>query len=91
MSPVHILVPDGISVSRLEIWPASANISIGTVGSTMPVGTVPSIPFANLHRIRGIPYNGGECAGYQVDSVGGLIMDFFHMTSPALGLFMVLV
>lgn len=89
IAPAHIQSPGGIGVSRLNNGPASARISTSAVGGTAPVGSVPSVQFGNQYRIGTMPCNGGERVGYQLDSVGGLVMDFFQMTSPALGLFMV--
>jgi glucan endo-1,3-beta-D-glucosidase len=88
LAPVKIRSPGGINVSRLgSSIIATSEISAESVGSTIPIGTVPSIQFANQYTITSMPCEAGQKVAYQVDSVGSLTMDFFQMTLPPLGLF----
>jgi glucan endo-1,3-beta-D-glucosidase len=88
LAPVKIRSPGGINVSRLDSnIMATPEISTESVGSTIPVGTVPSIQFANQYTVTSMPCEVGQKVAYQVDPIGGLTMDFFQMTSPPLGLF----
>jgi glucan endo-1,3-beta-D-glucosidase len=88
LAPVKIRSPGGISVSRLDNHPASQDISASNVGSAAPFGTAPSVQFANQYNVGSAPCEAGQRVAYQVDSTKGLTMDFFQMTSPPLGLFM---
>lgn len=88
LAPVKIRSPGGINVSRLSSnRVATPEISVDSVGSATLVGTVPSIQFANQYTVTSMPCEAGQNVAYQVDSIGGLTMDFFQMTSPPLGLF----
>jgi glucan endo-1,3-beta-D-glucosidase len=89
LSPVKIRSPGGISVSRLSNRVATPAISANSVGSAIPVGAVPSVQFANQYAVTSMPCEAGNQVAYQVDSIRGLSMDFFQMTSPPLGLFMI--
>jgi glucan endo-1,3-beta-D-glucosidase len=89
LSPVKIRSPGGISVSRLDNQPAPQGISASDVGSSAPVGTAASVQFANQYNVGTAPCEAGQRVAYQVDSTGGLAMNFFQMTSPPLGLFMI--
>lgn len=88
MSPVKIRSPGGITVSSVDEQVASADVSAKNVGSSTLVGWVPTIGPANQYDIASVPCAAGQRVAYQVESVGGLAMDFFQMTSPPLGLFM---
>ncbi|KAJ4312106.1 hypothetical protein N0V94_007627 [Neodidymelliopsis sp. IMI 364377] len=88
MSPVKVRSPGGITVSSVGQQAASAEISANDVGSSKLVGWVPSIEPANQYDIASVPCAAGQRVAYQVESIGGLAMDFFQMTSPPLGLFM---
>lgn len=88
-APVKIRTPGGIAVARLDNTVTTPQISANSVGSSTPVGTVSSIQSANQYTISSMPCEAGQRTAYQVDSVGGLTMDFFQMTSPPLGLFMI--
>jgi glucan endo-1,3-beta-D-glucosidase len=88
MSPVKVRSPGGITVSSVGQQAASAEISAKDVGSSKLVGWVPSIEPANQYDIASVPCAAGQRVAYQVESIGGLAMDFFQMTSPPLGLFM---
>jgi glucan endo-1,3-beta-D-glucosidase len=88
-TPVHLRSPGGIAVARLDNTATIPLISANSVGSSTRVGSVPSIQPANQYTISSAPCEAGQKVAYQVDSVGGLTMDFFQMTSPALGLFMI--
>jgi glucan endo-1,3-beta-D-glucosidase len=88
-SPAKIRLPGGISLSRLSSSVASPEISANSIGSSTPVGTVASIQPDNQYAVSSMPCEGGQRVAYQIDSVGGLTMDFFQMTSPPLGLFMI--
>jgi glucan endo-1,3-beta-D-glucosidase len=89
LASVKIRSPGGISVSRLSSSVATPEISANSVGGATPVGAVPSIQFANQYAVTSMPCEAGQRMAYQVDSTGGLVMDFFQMTSPPLGLFMI--
>lgn len=80
-APFQIYSPGGISFSRLD---SSAST---TVGGTA-VGALPAILPGNKYTIASGPCEAGQRVSYRADSVNGLDMDFFQMTSPALGLFM---
>ncbi|KAF2633231.1 glycoside hydrolase family 17 protein [Macroventuria anomochaeta] len=88
MSPVKIRSPGGIIVSSVGQQAASAEISANDVGSSNFVGWVPSIQPANQYNIASVPCAAGQRVAYQIESTGGLTMDFFQMTVPPLGLFM---
>lgn len=88
-APVHLRSPGGIAVARLDNTATIPRISANSVGSSTPVGTIPSIQPANQYTISSAPCEAGQKVAYQVDSVGGLTMDFFQMTSPPLGLFII--
>jgi glucan endo-1,3-beta-D-glucosidase len=87
MAPVHIRVPGGISVSRLANQ-VPDEVSSQSVGSSSLVGVVPLVQTARQYNVASFPCEAGHKVGYQVDSVGGLDADWFQMTYPALGLFM---
>lgn len=88
-SPAKNRAPGGILVSRLRSRVASPHISADSVGGSTPVGTVPSIQPDNQYVVSSMPCEGGQRVAYQIDSTGGLAMDFFQMTLPPLGLFMI--
>ncbi|KAH9883102.1 hypothetical protein J1614_000472 [Plenodomus biglobosus] len=73
-TPLHINAPGGVTVSR--------------VGISRPIGSVASIDFGQNYNVASSPCEGGQEVGYQVDSVGGLTMDFFQMVNPPLGFFL---
>lgn len=52
------------------------------------VGAVPAIQPGNTYTIASAPCEAGQQVSYKADSLNGLDIDFFQMTSPALGLFM---
>jgi glucan endo-1,3-beta-D-glucosidase len=88
LAPVKIRSPGGINVSRLSSnRVATPEISANSIGRATHVGTVPSIQFGNQYTVTSMPCEAGQKVAYKVDSIGGLTMDFFQMTSPPLGLF----
>jgi glucan endo-1,3-beta-D-glucosidase len=89
LSPVIMRSPGGISVSRLSDGVAVSDINASHVGISVLLSVVTSIQPNNQYAIVSMPCEAGQRVAYQVDSVGGLNMDFFQMTSPALGLFMI--
>jgi glucan endo-1,3-beta-D-glucosidase len=89
LAPVKIRSPGGISVLRLSSSVATPEISANSVGGATPVGAVPSVQFVNEYAVTSMPCEAGQRVAYQVDSTGGFAMDFFQMTSPPLGLFMI--
>ncbi|KAF1917862.1 glycoside hydrolase superfamily [Ampelomyces quisqualis] len=89
IAPVHLRSPGGIAVARLDNTATIPQISANSVGSSTPVGIVSSIQPANQYTLSSVPCEAGQRVAYQVDSVGGLTMDFFQMTSPPLGLFII--
>jgi glucan endo-1,3-beta-D-glucosidase len=88
MSPVKIRSPGGIIVSSVGQHIASANISASNVVNFGVVGWVPSVQPANQYNLQSLPCAAGQTVAYEMESTGGLIMDFFQMTVPPLGLFM---
>jgi glucan endo-1,3-beta-D-glucosidase len=78
-------IPGGIQVSRLD-RSANGTASASAVGGSAPVGSVPQLMPGNKYVIQSAPCEHG-LAGYRIDSTGGLDLDFFQMSSPALGLF----
>jgi glucan endo-1,3-beta-D-glucosidase len=88
LAPVKIRSPGGITVSSVGQQAASAEISASNAGSSKLVGWVPSVEPSNQYNISDVPCAAGQRVAYQIESIGGLIMDFFQMTSPPLGLFM---
>lgn len=88
LAPVKVRSPGGIIVSSVGQHAASADISANDVGSSKLVGWVPAIEPANQYNIASVPCAAGQRVAYQIESIGGLAMDFFQMTSPPLGLFM---
>jgi hypothetical protein len=86
-APVKVRVGGGVSVSRLAAAPES-DVNAQNVGDGSLVGTVPMVLPAHQYNIASFPCEAGQRVGYQVDSIGGLDMDWFQMTYPALGLFM---
>ncbi|KAJ4369847.1 hypothetical protein N0V83_005611 [Neocucurbitaria cava] len=86
-APARISALGGISVSRLNNQ-VSAEVSVKDVGASNPVGIVPVIQFGQQYNVASGPCEAGQRVGYQVDSLYGLSMDWFQMTNPPLGLFM---
>ncbi|CAO2648377.1 Nn.00g076440.m01.CDS01 [Neocucurbitaria sp. VM-36] len=86
-APVKIRAPGGISVSRLSNK-VSTEVSAQNVGTSSPVSVVPVVQFGQQYNIASAPCETGQRVGYQVDSIYGLSMDWFQMTNPPLGLFM---
>ena len=86
-APVKTRAPGGISVSRLNNQ-VSAEVSASNVGDSSPVGGVALIQPGYQYNIASAPCEAGQSVGYQVDSLYGLDMDWFQMTNPPLGLFM---
>ncbi|KAH7073784.1 glycoside hydrolase superfamily [Paraphoma chrysanthemicola] len=89
MSPAKIRAPGGIIVSRLGNSAIRADVNASDAGPSTPVGVAPSIQFGGQYTVGSGPCDAGERVAYQVDSSGGLTMDFFQMTAPALGLFLI--
>lgn len=88
MSPVKSRSPGGIIVSSVGQQAASADISASNVDSSSVIGSIPSLQPANQYNIASVPCAAGQRVAYQIESTGGLVMDFFQMTVPPLGLFM---
>lgn len=88
MSPVKIRSPGGIIVSSVGQQAASADISASNVVSSGVVGWIPSVSPSNQYDLASFPCPAGQRVAYQVESTGGLAMDFFQMTMPPLGMFM---
>lgn len=89
LTPFNIKAPGGINVSKLTNSIATPKISANSVGSSTPVGTVTFVQPARQYIIDSAPCDAGQRVGYQVDAIAGLTMDFFQMTSPPLGLFVI--
>jgi glucan endo-1,3-beta-D-glucosidase len=88
ISPVKLRSPGGITVSSIGQQAASAGTSANDVFESTIVGSVPSVQYANRYSIVTVPCAAGQRVAYKLDSAGGLEMNFFQMTTPALGLFM---
>ncbi|KAJ4362636.1 hypothetical protein N0V95_001441 [Ascochyta clinopodiicola] len=87
-APVKVRSPGGITVSSVGQQVASSEISANNVGNTQLIGWIPSIEPGNQYNVASVPCAAGQRVAYQLDSTGGLTMDFFQMTAPPLGLFM---
>jgi glucan endo-1,3-beta-D-glucosidase len=87
MAPVHIRSPGGVSVLRLASQ-VSNSVAMRSIGTTSHIGTVPLVEMASQYNVASFPCETGQRVGYQVDSVGGFEADWFQMTYPALGLFL---
>lgn len=86
LAPFTIRANGGISVSRLENV-LSSTVNSNNVGKSIHVGGVGFLQLGTRHDITSMPCEVGHPVAYRVDSIGGLNMDFFQMSSPALGLF----
>ncbi|KAH6867948.1 glycoside hydrolase superfamily [Alternaria rosae] len=86
-APVQIRIPGGISVSRTANQ-VPDTVSMRSVGNSSLVGVVQLIQPARQYNITSFPCEAGQRVRYQVDSTGGLNMNWFQMKYPALGLFM---
>jgi glucan endo-1,3-beta-D-glucosidase len=89
LAPIKIRKPGGINLSRLSNRAATPEISANSAGDSTLVGTVPLIQPANNYTVSSTPCEAGKRVWYQVDSIGGLSMDFFQTILPPLGLFMI--
>lgn len=88
MSPFKIRSPGGIVVSSVRRQATSADISASDVVSFGVVGWVPSVQPANQYNLASFPCAAGQRVAYQIESTGGLVMEFFQTIVPPLGLFM---
>lgn len=77
ISPVKVRSPGGITVSSVGQQAASTEINANDVSSSSLVGWVPSVEPANQYNIASVPCAAGQRVAYQVESTGGLAMDFF--------------
>lgn len=79
------LSPGGIRISRLDrLSDGRANRNSG---GTTDVGSILEIIPGNKYTIGSAPCEARQTVGYRIDSTGGLDLQFFQMTSPALGFF----
>lgn len=88
LSPVKMQMPGGILVSSVEQQSAAENTSTSNVVSSGLVGWIPLVQPGNQYNLVSTPCAAGQRVAYQIESTGGLAMDFFQMTRPPLGLFM---
>jgi glucan endo-1,3-beta-D-glucosidase len=86
-APIQIRTPGGISVSRIANQVPDI-VSAQNVGNSSFVGVVPLVQPARQYNVASFPCEAGQRVRYQVDSVNGLDANWFQMTYPALGLFM---
>lgn len=86
LAPFKIRAPGGISVSHLGNQ-VPAKVSTVGISSLNVVGSVASIQPGHQYNVASAPCEAGQRVGYQVDSLNGLSMDWLQMTSPPLGLF----
>lgn len=63
-------------------------MSMQSIGNTSLIGTVPLVEMASQYNVARFPCEAGQKVGYRVDSVGGFEADWFQLTYPALGLFL---
>jgi glucan endo-1,3-beta-D-glucosidase len=89
LAPVKLRTFGGISLSRLNSGVATPEVNASNAGSMTLLGTVPLVQPANQYAISSTPCEAGQRVWYQVDSIGGLSMDFFQTTLPPSGLFMI--
>ncbi|KAJ4348657.1 uncharacterized protein N0V89_010035 [Didymosphaeria variabile] len=87
IAPMQINSPGGISISRLD-KPATTGTSASSATGGTVVGAVPALQPGNKYTIASAPCEAGQQVSYKADSLNGLDMSFFQLTSPALGLFM---
>jgi glucan endo-1,3-beta-D-glucosidase len=87
--PVKLRTFGGISLSRLDNGVATSESNASNVAAVTLLGTVPLVQPANQYSISSTPCEAGTRVWYQIDSVGGLSMDFFQTTLPPSGLFMI--
>lgn len=87
IAPMQISSPGGITVSRL-VKSSADGLSASSAARSDVVGAVPALQPGNKYTIASAPCGSGQQVTYRADSLDGLDMDFFQMTSPALGLFM---
>jgi glucan endo-1,3-beta-D-glucosidase len=85
--PIQMKTAGGIAVSELDQL-ATETTSFSTVGTSRPVGSVGLLAKGEGNLVASFPCPAGKMVGYQVDSIGGLDLQFFEMITPALGLFM---
>lgn len=86
-APYTLASSGGIQVSRLD-QSVDGTVSASSVGGSTLVGSVPQLMPGNKYVISSGKCEYGQLAGYRIDSVGGLDLSFFQMTSPTIGLFM---
>ena len=86
-TPLKISALGGISVSRLSNQ-VSTEISPRDVRSSDPIGSVTSVLPGHQYNFPSVSCEAGQEVGYQVDSLFGLTMNWFQMTNPPIGLFM---
>lgn len=89
LAPFKLQATGGIAVTRLSNDRSTSRISADGVDKSIPVVTVPSIEPANQYTIASTPCEAGQKVAYQVNAVAGLTIEFFQMTAPPLGLFVV--
>lgn len=82
-TPLHINAPGGVSVVRVD-----AETLTGS--QTKPVGSIASVGYNGQYNVASGPCEAGQRVGYQVESTGGLTMDFFQMVIPPLGFFLLI-
>jgi glucan endo-1,3-beta-D-glucosidase len=95
LGPVQIRLPGGIWVSLLSDATVSADvglrINLGTIevriNAGAQLGLALSIGLGNQYNVGSLPCPAGQRVAVQVDSLAGLIVDFFQMPSPPSGLF----
>lgn len=84
LAPYRIRTPGGISVFHSS---TQAGVE-GDIGGSTPIGGVASLQPGQQYNIATTPCEAGQRVAYQVESIYGLNMDWFQMTNPPLGLFM---
>jgi glucan endo-1,3-beta-D-glucosidase len=85
-TPFTLSSPGGIRVSRLD-RPVDGTVSASTASGAEPVGDVPQLLPGSKYMIHNGPCEVDQLVGYRIDSTSGLELEFFQMTSPALGLY----
>ncbi|KAF2463667.1 glycoside hydrolase [Lindgomyces ingoldianus] len=84
-SGYRMWAPGGISVFQLQN-PAQDTTSANKVGNVKLIGTINQLNLGSGKVIRSAPCEAGKKVGYQVDSVGGLDLQYFQTKEPAIGL-----
>lgn len=87
MSPAKLRSPGGINISRVSS-PINGDVRAMDIGTASAVGTIPALEPGHLYNIASGPCEAGQRINYQFDSIGGLDITWFQLTSPPIGPFL---